>query len=286
VLGERVTVSGSPFDVAIAPTGLALVTRGHAAAVDVLALRPFCHRGSIRTGAIPTRVQVSRSGEWGYVTSQFAEEVGVLDLHAGVQAGAIPIAGHPHGAALSPDGRILYVTTNTDRLHAVAVGQRRVLTSVSIPMGIPQIAMHPAGHRVYVSGWRAGVITECDTSTLRIVRSFQTGGITQDIVVTANGSTLYAANQSGWVDVIALGTGRHVAKVEMGAPAFGLALDADESMLLVSLVFSGALCVLDPHTFRVRSTLHPGGKPRLMAYDPANRVFLVANEAGWVDQVR
>jgi YVTN family beta-propeller protein len=285
VLGERVAVGGAPFDVAITSTGLALLTRGHAATVDVLSLRPFSHLGSIQTGAAPTRVQVSHSGERAYVTNQFAQEVGILDLRTGLQIAAIPIAGHPLGAALAPDGRTLYVTTNTDRLQAVAIGSRRIVASTAIPWGSPQISMHPGGHRVYVAGWKAGVITECDTSTLRAVRTFRTGGITQDIVVTSNGSTLYAANQSGWVDVFALGNGRHVAKVEMGAPAFGLALSADESVLSVSLVFSGAVCMLEAHTFHVRSTVRPGGKPRLMARDPSGRTLLVANEAGWVDQI-
>ena len=284
VLGDRVVVGASPFDVAVASTGIALVTCSHTAALDVVGLYPFERLGSIPTGAGPTRVQITRDGDLAYVTSQFAEEVAIIDIRAARQVASIPLGGHPLGEALAPDGRTLYVTSNTDRLYAVNTRQRRVAATACIPMGIPQISLHPAGHRVYVAGWKAGTITECDASTLRTVRTFAVGGIVQDIVVTTSGM-LYAANESGWLDVIALGSGRRIARLETAGAAFGLALSPDESMLLVSLVFSGTVCVLDAHSLHVRATLAVAGKPRLMAFDRSGRSALVANEAGWVDQV-
>lgn len=283
-LGARVPVGDGPFDIAITANGLGLVTCGHAAALDVLTLRPFGRLGAIRTGAAPTRVRVSPAGDRAYITSQFAEEVGIIDLLAGRQVDAIPVPGHPLGAALAPDARTLYVTSNADRLHAVRLGSRRVVASVSIPMGSPQISVHPAGHRLYTSGWKHGTVTECDASSLRVVRTFQLGGITQDTVVSRTG-LLFVANESGWLDVVALGNGRQLARLDMGGAAFGVALSPDESVLLVSLLFDGIVCVLDPHTLQQRARLSPGGKPRLMAFERNGRMALVANELGWVDQI-
>lgn len=284
VLAARVAVQEHPFDVAVTPTDLALVTCAHAAALDVIGLHPLRRCGSIPTGPVPTCVQVSRNGEWAYVTSQFGEQVDIIDLRTGRQVDAIPIPGHPLGAALAPNGRTLYVTSNTDQLHAVALGPKRVTGSVRIPLGMEQLAIHPAGHRVYVSGWKTGTVTECDASSLRVVRTFRTGGITQDIVVTTTG-TLFAANQSGWVDVIALTNGRRLARIATDGAAFGLALSPAESVLLVSFVVGGDVCVIDPKSFHARARIITGGRPRLMAFDRSGRMGLVVNEAGWVDQI-
>jgi DNA-binding beta-propeller fold protein YncE len=283
-LGNRVLVDDGPFDVAMTATGLGLITCGHAACVNVVALDPFRRLGAIRTGAVPTRVRVSPAGDRAYVTSQFAEEVGVLDLRLGRQVSEIATPGHPLGAALAPDGRTLYVTTNADRLLAVSPGARRILASGPVPLGTQCVSVHPAGHRVYVSGWNHGSVTECDASSLRVVRTFQLGGVTQDSLITRAG-TMFVANQAGWVDVLALGNGRCIGRIDTGGAAHGLALSPDESVLLVTLLFDGVVCVVDPRTLRVRTRLYPGGMPRFVAFAPSGNTALVANEAGWVDQV-
>jgi DNA-binding beta-propeller fold protein YncE len=220
------------------------------------------------------------------VTNQFAEEIGILDLRAGHQIGAMAVTGHPLGAALAPDGRTLYATTNADRVHAISLAGMRVTGTTRIPMGSPQAAVHPGGHRLYLSGFKAGVVAECDTATLRISRVFEVGGIVQDVVVAPNIGVLYAANESGWLDAISLTTGRRLGRLDLGTAALGLALSPDEAVLLVSLVFTGRVAVVDPQRFAVRATLEPGGKPRLMAFHRDGRAALVANEAGWIDVVR
>lgn len=285
VLADRCPVGDSPFDVALTASGIALVTRVHAAAVDVIRLRPFGVVGSVRTGPAPTRVVVDAAGTTAYVTSQFAEEIGIIDLRTARQVGAIPVSGHPLGAALAPDGSTLYVTTNLDRLCSISLRAGRVVTSVSVPMACPQLVTHPSGHRVYVSCWRAGVIVEVDARALRLLRRFEVGGIPQDLVVSPDGLALYAANEAGWLDAIHLATGRR-ARRTLGASALGVALSPDEQVLLVSLVFAGRVLVLDPRTLNVRATLDTGGKPRLITFDRSGRTALIANEAGWVDVVR
>lgn len=284
VLGDRLVVGGSPFDVAMTPTGVALVTRVQAASVDVIRLQPLGLIGSVRTGPTPSRVIVDPAGTWAYVTNQFAEEIGIIDLGTQRQTGTIPVHGHPLGVALAPDGRTLYVLTNLDRLCAVSIPKARVVTSVPIPMTGPNLAVHPSGRRVYVPCWRAGVVVEIDAHTLCPLRRFEVGGIAQDLVVTRDGQTLYSANEGGWLNAIHLPTGR-VTTLALGRPALGLALSPDEQVLFVSLVFDGRVIVVDRGTLTVRATLTMGGRPREIAFDPTGRHAVIANEAGWVDVV-
>jgi len=282
ILADRVAVAGAPFDVALASFNVALVTRGHAAAVDVLALdRPRVTR-TIPVGPVPTRVVASPRGDWAYVTSQFSEAIDIVDIHWGQLIAVIHVGGHPLGAALSNDGKTLYVSTNRDRLVALSLSRQSVVAEIAIPHGSPQLCRHPSGRRVYASGWRSGVVAEIEVPALRLLRTFDLGGVVQEVAVTADGQSLYAANEAGWLDVVHLPTGKRSATVKLGTAALGLALSGDDQDVIVGLLHAGKVLVIDRRSLELRATLDTGGIPRLIAAH-ANGPVLVANEAGWVD---
>jgi DNA-binding beta-propeller fold protein YncE len=269
------------------------VTRPHAAAVDVLHLNPLRVANTIRVGPTPTRVLLSgrnrsqpRAPHLAFVTSQFAEAVRVIDLERRQQVGSIPVPGHALGGAMSPDGHTVYVTTNHDRLVAISALQRTVLGSAPIPFACPQLTVHPSGRWILVPCWRAGVIVEVDTGTLKVTRRFDVGGIVQDVVISADGQDLFAANEAGWLDVIHLPSGRRTATVEFGTPALGLALSADQAHLFVGMLGNGRVLVLQRQGLIERASIVTGGRPRLIAVHPDGNTVLVANEAGWVDLLR
>ena len=289
-ISERVAVGGAPFDVAFAASGEALVTRAHAAAVDVLQFNPMRVARTIPVGPVPARVipngNALNGGQLAFVTTQFAEAVGVIDLQRGQRIASIAVPGHPLGAVLSPDGQILYVTTNQDRLLAISTLQRTVVGMTAIPLGIPQLVTDPSGRWVLVSCWRAGVVVEVEAATMKITRRFEVGGIVQDVVVSPDGQMLYAANESGWLDAIHLPSGRRTATVEFGTPALGLALSPDAMHLYVGLLGAGKVLVLQRQGLVERASIPTGGRPRLIANAPDGNAILVANEDGWVDLVR
>jgi DNA-binding beta-propeller fold protein YncE len=286
-ISERVAVDGAPFDVAFAASGEALVTRPHAAAVDVLQLNPFRVSHTIRVGPTPTRViptaRDGKNGHVAYVTTQFVEAVRIIDTERRQMVDSIPVPGHPLSAVMSPDGHTLFVTTNQDRLVAISTAQRTVVGSTAIPLTCPQLTIHPSGRWLLVPCWRAGVIVEVDASTLEITRRFDVGGVVQDLVVAADGQSLYAANEAGWLDVIHLPSGRRTAKLEFGTGALGLAMSADQAHLFIGLLESGRVLVLQRQGLIERAVIATGGRPRLIAPHPSGDAVLVANEAGWVD---
>jgi len=282
ILADRVAVPGAPFDVALAPPNLALVTRGHAAAVDVLALGHPRVTRTIFVGPVPTRAVAGPRGDWAYVTSQFSEAIDVIDIQGGQQVAAIHVGGHPLGAVLSNDGMTLYVSSNRDRLVALSLTRQCIVAEIPIPHGSPQLCRHPSGRRVYASGWRSGVVAEIDVPAMRLLRTFDLGGVVQEVAVTADGQSLYAANEAGWLDVVHLPTGKRSATLKLGTAALGLALSADDRDVIVGLLHAGTVLVIDRHTLEIRATIQTAGTPRLIAASARGPV-LVANEAGWVD---
>jgi len=282
VLGDRLPVPGAPFDVALTAADIALVTRPHASSLSVLELDPPRVTHAIPVAATPTRVVPSLSGDFAYVTCQFVEAIDVVDLQRGQHTASIPVSGHPLGAILSADGQTLYVATNCDRLLAVSLARQAVTGDIPIPHGSLQLRLHPSGRRLFVSCWRSGQIVEIELPTLRHLRTFEVGGAVQELIITADGQTLYAANEGGWLDVIHIPTGHRTATLKFGTFVMGLALSADEADIVVSLLYAGRVLVIDRRSLTVRSKLETGGKPRLIAAHPRGQV-LVANEAGWVD---
>jgi DNA-binding beta-propeller fold protein YncE len=282
-LSQRVYMTGMPYDVTFSAGDHALVTRPHAALVDVLALNPLRIVSSIRVGPTPTRVIASPLGPWAFVTNQFAETVGIIDLARRAQVGIIPVPGHPFGAALTPDGQTLFVVTNQDRLLAISPLRRAIIAATTIPLACPHLAMHPSGHRVFVSCWRAGAVLEVDTRTLAPTRRFDVGGITQDVVVSADGQTLYIANEGGWLDAIHLPSERR-RTVQLDAAALGLALSPDNAVLFVSQFRVGRVAGLRRTGLHDGLVIATGGRPQRFAVHGRGTV-LVANESGWVDLI-
>ena len=287
VLAERLELGGYPFDVVITPDGKAWLTRLHAAVLENLQLSPLRSLGFIPVGVAPTRVVASPASDRAWVTNQFTKDIAVVDLPRKCCTGIITMKGDPLGAALSPDGRTLYVTTNLDKLCACALSENggHVVRTLDIPQSCTEIAVHPAGHRLFVPTWKAGTVLEVDARTLTVSREFAVGGKPLGIAGSRDGLCLYAGNEEGWLDVIHLSTGQFVRR-SFGTPIEEVALTPDQSAVYLSLRTAGRVAVIDSHSLSTLATLDTGGLPRHVAFDPTGRLALVANESGWVDLVR
>src|SRR2546430_13250663 len=104
-----------------------------------------------------------------------------LDLDRRRQVGAIAVPGHALGAALAPDARTLFVTTNLDRLCAVSVTARTVIAAVQVPQVCTELTLDRAGRRIYLPTWRAGLILELDSRAPQTLRTFRVGGTVQGV---------------------------------------------------------------------------------------------------------
>lgn len=106
------------------------------------------------------------------------------------------------------------------------------------------------------------------------------------MVVSADGSELYIANEQGWVDVYDLSTGMPVAQVLLAGGGFRMALSPDQQHLYVSEPNAGLLQVINIPSRNVIHTLHVGGTPRRVAFTRHGGLAVIPNEAGYVSFVR
>ncbi|HEV8382372.1 MAG TPA: YncE family protein [Gemmatimonadales bacterium] len=279
---ERLLLEGAPYGVAVRGHDLAYITRGHGAAIERLDLKTGRFLGSIAVGCTPTCVTFDPSGARAYVSVQYCDEIAVIDALEHVQIRTLPVPGDPFPLVISPSGRTLFVTTNADRLWALSSQNGRVIGSLGLPATSHHLALHPVGDRLYVATRAAGSVLEIDANRLKVIRTFALGGWTQGIVVSADGSMLYVANEQHALDAIQLGTGKRVARIETERGAVALALSPDQRLLYAGHARDGIVGVVDVASLTHRGTLVTGGRPGQIAFDPAGRV-LISNEAGWVD---
>jgi YVTN family beta-propeller protein len=271
---------GGPYGIAVRGD-LAYVTRSQAAAIERLDLATGRFVGTIPLGCAPTCVAFDPTGARAYVSVHYRDEVAIVDTERHVPTGAFPVPGDPMPLALSRGGQTLFVTTNTDRLFGLNARNGRIIGSLPLPATSHHFALHPAGDRLYVATRTAGTVLEVDTMRYRVLRTFTLGGWPQGLVVTPDGSTLYAANEQHGLDVITLGTGRN-GRLPLAGGAVSLALSPDGRFLYTGLVHAGKVGVIEVAPLKLRDSITTGGRPRQIAFDARSYVFVV-NEAGWID---
>jgi DNA-binding beta-propeller fold protein YncE len=283
MLPLRLQLDGAPFDVAIHRSHLAYITRTHAAAVERLDLTTGRFVETIPVGCVPSAITFDATGTRAYVSIQYCDRIAVIDAKSHAPVEFLSVPGDPFPVMLSRNGRILYFTTNEDRLHALCLATQRIVASVPLPATSHFMALDPTGSRLYVATRAGGSVLEVDTVHHRVHRTFRLGGQPQGLAVSRNGRTLYVANEHHGLDVVSLPTGQRVGSVSLGGQAIELALSPDDRDVHVALVSTGAVAVVDRASLKLRTILPTGGRPRGMAFDPSGRVLVVANEAGWVD---
>lgn len=279
----RLPLSSAPFAVAVQGSRLAYITRARGAAVERLDLATRRFDRTIPVGCNPVGVAFDRAGTRAYVSVQHCDRIAVIDTVTHVPLATLPLPGNPFPVLLGRNENVLYVTTNEDRLYALSPRTARIVASVALPATSHHLALHPSGSRLYVATRAAGTVLEVDTQRHHVTRTFVTGGQPQGLAVSRDGRSLYVGNERDGLNVICLPTGRVLRTLDVGGEAVSLALSPDERLLCISLVFAGAVAIVDRASLTVRETLRMGGRPGQIAFDPVGRVMIVANEAGWVD---
>jgi YVTN family beta-propeller protein len=274
-----------PFGVAVSRTGLVYVTQLDAAAVARLDTSLNVAQ-SIAVGEIPTGVAFSPKGDVAYVTNQWSQNVGVIDVARGQQTATIPIPADPYVPFVSPDGSKLYVTSNTPNVFVASTNSRAVTDAIEVTQAPNGFALHPDGGRIYVSTFVGGTVHEIDASSDAVLRTFAPGGMPQGLVVSKDGSELLIANESGWLDIYSLASGEQIERVPLAGGAFGAALSPDEQHLYLSLPAAGKVQVVNIPSRHVIHTIDVGGMPRRIAFTRHGGIAVIPNEGGYVSFVR
>ena len=283
----RLALPSAPLGIAVADEGFAYITQpdhgfsgGTLARVD---LKGRTVTATIPVGRVPSLVIFNAERTRAYVSNQWSDNIGIVDVASGTQIDTIPTVGDPFALALSPDGGTLLVTTNVNQLFKIDIATKTTLGSIPLPATSHHILMDPHDKSLYVATRDGGTVMEVDWRAMTVSRTFTLGGRPQDMTFAPNGAELYVANEvSNVLHVIDLAMGTFT-NIPLAGGGEGLALGNDGNDIYVGLVFAGAVQVIDRRDGETVRLIPVGGVPREIALDYTGRDVLVSNEDGWVD---
>ena len=177
--------------------------------------------GSIDGGVSPEAVAISPDGSrlyavnWGQnrsiVSPQVAGAVTVIDTAHQTVSATIPIGPGPGAAALSPDGRRLYVTNTGLTVSVVDTTTNTLSSTIGFAHSPTRVAVSPDGRRLYVTnvwsvpgpvfgGLLGNVIkaelTVVDTATNTVTGTIPIAGA-GSLAFSPDGSVVYVAGSQG-----------------------------------------------------------------------------------------
>ena len=238
---------------------------------------------TVAVGNTPTELAFNAAGTKAYVTNQFSDNIGIIDVATNTQTGTIPVTGDPFKVIVSPDGNSLYVTTNANYVYKIDIASKTATGSVATGQTANGLALNSDGSKLYVSTRDGGSVLEVNTATMTTARTFTTGGRTQEVVVGPNNAELYVANEAdGKLYIFNLASGAQAGTVaNLGNGPWGMALSPDGTKLWISVLWTGNVKVVDRVARTISRSLYTGGTPRRIGF-LSNGTAVVANEAGYV----
>jgi YVTN family beta-propeller protein len=277
----------SAFGIAVRDDGLAYFTEAYQGGVGITSTQSRTVMGFIATGDIPTGVDFSPDGATAYVTNQYSQYVSVIDVASSQQVATISTApNNPLVVRVTPDGTQLFISTGSTTVYVADTRTRTITASVEVGYAPNAFAVSPDARIIYVSSFLGGSVSEIDIFSHTVLRTFNVGGVPQDMAVTRSGKRLYVADESGYLDEIDLTTGALATPIPLGGTAFGIGVTPDDTQAYVSLVYEGLVQIFNLQSRRLAQTLQVGGHPRRIGFSQQGGIGAIANEAGFVTFVR
>lgn len=227
------------------------------------------------------------------VVEKVAGAVAFFD-EEGHQLAQVKVGAFPHEAALSPDGKLLYVSVNgvlwmtedKQGLNSIAVVDTKSMRLVkTIDLGRfhrPHgIAIVPGSSHLLATTERPYGLILVDAATSKVIRDFDVQGKSPHMVMpTANGEWAFVSNtDSSNVAAIHLATGKTNLIPTGGHPQGGV-FSKDGSRLYVTTGDGNRISVIDVAAQKVVSNIATGKSPGRIALTPDGKTLVYNLQIG------
>ena len=287
ILSGRTRVRNRSYAAAVSPANVAFVSQSDLALVLRLNLPSQVMADSVTVGNTPTEMAFNATGTRLYVTNQYSGTISVIDVATNAVIDAIPVGNRPFEVIVEPGDSILW-TGKIDSLYAIRLATKEIIARFQIgDVGNGVAIAHDT--LLYVSTHATGTVVEINLCTRSLGRTFAVGGVPQKLVVSPDGTELYIANESGYIQFWDLVTGLQIgSNLVLPAAAYGLARRPSTGLLYATSAYFGGgyIYVIDPVSRTLVYSTVVGGSTRHVVFTADGSGGLVPNEAGWVDFIR
>ena len=179
----------------------------------------------------------------------------VVDVASGAVVQRVPVGREPEGVAVTPDGRWVLVTNESDdSVSIIDAGTLKIVKSVQVGKRPRDVAFTPDGRTAYVSGeFDASVyrmsVPQGDASRAR-AGAAQGSAPDGDRARFSRGRLYVSTGRGGAVAVIDSESHKLLAEVPVGTRPWGIALSKDGRWLYTANGPSDDVSVIDTSTLR------------------------------------
>jgi YVTN family beta-propeller protein len=279
----RTRLPGRPQGAAIF-ANIAYVTQLDLARVSRANLPSHAFTANVTVGSIPTGIMFNATGSRAYVTNQYSATVSVVNAATNTVVDTIAVGNRPFEVLVAPGDSILYVA-KIDSVYGIRLSTKAIIASFPIPDAGNGMAI-ARDSLLYVSTHTGGTVVEFNLRTRTLGRTFAVGGVPQKMVVSPNGTELYIANESGYVQFWNIDTGLQIgSNLALPSAGYGMALRPSNGLLYVTSAYFGGgyIYVIDPVSRTLVHSSVVGGATRHVVFTADGSIGIVANEGGWVD---
>lgn len=279
-----VPVKGLPSDTR---TGFVLVANQQSGSASLIDLSTDTAK-VIAVGAGPHEAVISPSGRIGVVTiygisGQPGNQLAVIDIKTAAVTKTISLGEYtrPHGAVFIPNDetRVLVTSEATQRLLVVNLTTGAVEHAMPTgAAGSHMVAITADGSRAYTSNITDGSYSGFQLGQAPgLIRVTPTSPATEGIAVTPDGKEVWAATNTGHVNVVLAATGViQTAHNFMGlGQPYRLAMSQDGSFAIICDPKADAVIVADVKTHTVLWSLTGIGSPRGVNIAPDGKTAFV-----------
>jgi len=198
----------------------------------------------------------------------------------------VPVGAGPHGVAVSPDGKSVFVTNHHEETVSVINTTTKTVTT-TVPVGSYPwgVAFNPTGTKAYVTNRGSNTVSVIDTATKNVIDTIDVGSWPFEIEVTPDGTKVYVAN-ADWngvsaidtISVIDTATNAVIATINVGNNPCGVAINPEGTKVYVVNLNSNSISVIDIATNTVITTVPVGSSPKEVSINPTGTKVYVTNE--------
>jgi cation/acetate symporter len=285
-LGGIIQVGKTPAFVAVSPNGRhAYIANGKAQVVTVVDTAVNQVTATIPIPAGPPQfLAFAPDGRTLYV-SIFNEQrtihsIDVLDTASNTVVATIPQPARPYLAAVSRDGKRIYVPNHdTASVSVIGTDTNTVIAEVKVAPNPHWVAFSRDGTRAYTANHESNVVSVIDTTTLEVLATIPVGASPHSISVHPSLPLVANVNyDGGTMSVIDTNTNKVVATIPVGQHPQDIAWAPDGRFAYVVNEGSNSVTVVNARTNQVTATIPTGANPTSIAVLPNGRQAFVSNQ--------
>lgn len=231
-----------------------------------------------QTAPVAVTAQAAGLGR-AYVTDPFGSTVTVVNTSTFQVVTVIPVGYVAMDATLSPDERVLYVTSET-AIYVISTATNTVTTTIPVGNSPSGVAFTPDGTRAYVANTLSATVSVINTATNTVVATIPLvqESAPKEVAVSPNGTRAYVVNtRAGTVSVIDTATNTVIATIPVGVEPVTVALTPDSTRAYVTNSASASVSVINNATNTVIATIPVGLRPMGVDVAPEGSTVFVVN---------